>query len=72
MHGLIVTLLGLSLEAEKGTGCQKLLTKVCPDWTTSVPKCVSCVKENIKRLEKNCTLDQAEKKRQAARTFLAP
>lgn len=63
MHGLAVSLLGLlSLEPDSRTGCQKLMTKVCPEWTVSVPKCLKCVKESIKRLEKNCTLTQAEKK----------
>ena len=60
---VLTTLLNLlSLEPDHGTGCQKLMNKACPEWTASVPKCVECVKENIDRLEKNCTLAQAEKK----------
>ena len=51
MMALLATLLSLlSLQPDNGTGCQKLMNQVCPDWKSSVPRCVECVKKNIDRL----------------------
>eukprot|EP00041_Stephanoeca_diplocostata_P024110 m.603517 g.603517 ORF g.603517 m.603517 type:complete len:517 (-) comp22455_c2_seq2:2446-3996(-) len=45
-----------------GTGCQKKLTKVCPNWESNEKDCLSCVKENLKKLEPECTQQKAEEK----------
>lgn len=45
-----------------GNGCEKRMTKYCPDWKTNLAACLACVEANIAHLEPNCTLAIAEKK----------
>ena len=52
----------MEVHVEGHTGCEKRLTKVCPEWESSAAKCLACVAQHMKRLEKNCTKAQAEKK----------
>ena len=45
------------------SGCQKMLSKVCPDWATEGSKaCLACAHAHIRILEPNCTMQRIKDK----------
>ena len=61
---LLLVTAAAAVAVENGTGCQKLLNKVCPGWDAAnhTAECLRCVEDHEQRLEKNCTIEQAKKK----------
>ena len=48
-----------------GSGCEKKLDKVCPDWRTDTAACLSCVQNKLTKLQPECTEAKARSKCQS-------
>ena len=61
---LMATAVPGHVRGQVGFGCQKRLNAVCPGWNAAGRReaCLECVRENLGKLEPNCTLARAESK----------
>ena len=59
---LLVLVVSVTNATDHGSGCEKKLDKVCPNWRANPKDCLQCIQTNLHKLEPECTQKKADSK----------